>query len=177
MSGLHPVARAFALVAATCVMLGVRCAPAGEAGSSADPAVEFVRDRHGGLCPSPDGGGAPCGLTVVVRDDGTWSAVGTPPPAPPSGTVRPGAASELAAIVDDGWEALTARAFTGVCPTAYDGSELAYTVRRIPRGAAAPLADADIRDVRSCTYDLGHPAAQGVLRSLDELWQALALPN
>ncbi len=88
MKGLRLVARAFALVAATCVMLGVRCAPAGEAGSSADLAVEFVLDRHGGLCPTPDGGGALCGLTVVVRDDGTWSAAGTPPPTPPSAARR-----------------------------------------------------------------------------------------
>ena len=171
------MARAFALAAATCLMLVAACAPDVETRSSAELAVEFVFDRHGGLCPTPDGGGALCRLTVVVRDDGTWSAVGTPPPALPGGTVRPGAASELAAIVDDGWEALTTRAFTGVCPTAYDGSELAYTVRRIPQGAAAPFADADIRDVRSCTHDLGHPAAEVVLRSLDDLWQALALPN
>ena len=169
--------RAFAGAAATCLTLGMRCAPEGEAPARADVAVEFELDRRGGLCPGPDGGGALCRLTVVVRDDGTWSAVGTPPPTRPGGAVRSGSASELAAIVDEGWEALTARAFTGTCPTAYDGSELTYTVRRIPRGPSAALADADIREVRSCTHDLTHPAAQAVLLRLGDLWRALALPE
>ena len=139
--------------------------------------VEFVLERRGGLCPGPDGDGAPCWLTVVVRDDGTWSAVGTPPPEPPGGAVPTGSASELAAIFDVGWEVLTARAFIGICPTAYDGSEVAYAVRRIPKGATAVLADADVREVRSCSHDLSRPAAQAVLHRLDDLWRALDLPG
>ncbi len=171
------VGRTFAIAAATCLALGMRCAPDGEPSWPVDVAVEFVLDRRGGLCPGPDGSGSTCRLTVVVRDDGTWSATGTPPPTPPGGSVRTGSASELAAIVGEGWEALTARAFTGTCPTAYDGSELAYTVRRIPRGPDATSADADIREVRSCTHDFAHPAAQVVLIRLGDLWRALALPG
>ncbi len=170
-------ARTGAVALATCLTLGMRCAPESAAGSSAEMAIEFVLDRSGGLCPGPDGSGASCRLMVVVRDDGTWSAVGTPPPTPPAGAVPTGSASELAAIVEEGWEVLTARAFTGVCPTAYDGSEVAYTVRRIPQGATAAFADAEVREVRSCTHDFGHPAAQAVLHRLDDLWRALALPG
>ena len=171
------VVRAFEVAAATCLTLGIGCAPDREGSSRVDVAIEFVLDRHGGLCPGPDGGGAPCRLTVVVRDDGTWSAMGMPPSTPPGGTVRTGSASELAAIVDEGWEALTAKAFTGTCPTAYDGSEFAYAVRRVPRGPSATSANADIREVRSCTHDLAHPAAQTVLLRLGDLWRALALPD
>lgn len=171
------VPRALAIATPILLALVVGCAPNEEVRSGVDAAVEFVFDRRGGLCPSPDGGGALCRLTVVVRDDGTWSAGGSPPATPPSGSVPRGAASELAAVVDEGWEALTARAFTGDCPTAYDGSEVSYAVRRLPQGASASFADADVREVRSCTYDLSHPAAREVLGRLEELWRELALPG
>lgn len=167
--------RSAPLLAVTCLLVG--CGGSGGARSNAAVAVEFVFDRHGGLCPSPDGGGDLCRLRVVVRDDGTWVAEGTPPPEPIGGVVRPGSASELAAIVDSGWEALTSRPFTGTCPVAYDGSEVAYTVRRIPQGASAPFADADIREVRSCTHDFGHAEAEAVIRRLEALWRELALPS
>jgi len=164
-----------AIIAATCLLLG--CGGSGGAGSNADMAVEFVFERHGGLCPSPDGGGELCRLSVVVHDDGTWVADGAPPPEPTGGLVREGSASELAAIFDGGWEALTARPFTGTCPVAYDGSEVSYTVRRIPQGASAAFADADIREVRSCTHDLGHTEAEAVIQALESLWRELALPS
>jgi len=153
------------------------CGGSGDVGSNAAVAIEFVFDRHGGLCASPDGGGDLCRLRVVVHDDGTWAAEGAPLPEPIGGMVRPGAASELATIVDGGWEALTARPFTGTCPVAYDGSEVAYTVRRIPQGASAPFADADIREVRSCTHDFGHAEAVAVIRRLEALWRELDLPS
>jgi hypothetical protein len=150
-----------------------------DGGSPAPPdgGVEFVIERSGGLCPSPDGGGAVCRLTVVVTDDGSWDAGGSPPPNTAGGALPTGSASRLAAIFDGGWEALTAQQFTGTCPTAYDGQEVSYTVRRLPRGEAASLADADVREIRSCTYDLDHPAAQAVISRLNELWRSLELPG
>ena len=143
----------------------------------ADVAIEFVLERSGGLCPSPDGGGAVCRLTVVVTDHGAWNAGGSPPPGTGDGSLPVGSASRLAAIFDGGWEALTAQRFTGTCPTAYDGQEVSYTVRRLPRGSAAPFADADIREVTSCTYDLSHPGAQAVIGDLNQLWRSLELPG
>ena len=152
------------------------CSAGSVGGAGQEVAVEFLYERHGGLCPSPDGGEL-CRLRVEVRDDGRWSAAGAPTPRPSGGAVRPGAASELASILEDGWASLTARPFTGLCPTAYDGSEVGYTVRRIPMGPDAPLADADVRDVRSCSYDLTHPPARAVLADLEALWRELDLPG
>lgn len=139
--------------------------------------VEFAVARSGGLCITADEAGALCGLTIVVRDDGTWRAEGTMPPAPAEGSVAEGAASRLASIVDDGWDALTARPFTGTCPIAYDGQETIYTVRRIPTGPGAELADAAVREIASCTYDLKHADARAVLERLDETWRHLGLPD
>ena len=139
--------------------------------------VEFVLAREGGLCATADGGAALCQLRIVVRDDGTWRATGTEPPAPAEGTVASGAASRLAAVVEGGWEALTARPFTGTCPSAYDGQEVWYAVRRLPSGPGAELADAVVREVRSCTYDLEHIEARRVLQRLEEVWRELGLPG
>lgn len=150
---------------------------ASEGGPQPSVNVEFVLERSGGLCPSPDGGGAVCRFTAVISDDGTWTATGSPPPATAGGTVPTGAASEFAAVLEAEWEALTSWEFTGICPTAYDGQEVVYTVRRLPTGAVAPFADADVRELRSCTYDLGSPPAQEVLVRLEELWRSLGLPG
>ena len=166
-----------AVLAATCLALGAGCGPDDGTPATSDGSVEFVLHRFGGLCPGPDGGGALCRFMVVVRDDGTWSDGGDPAPAAVGGTVRIGAASELASIFDDGWDALTARAFTDTCPTAYDGMEVTYAVRRLPRGPTAELADADIREVRSCTHDLSHRAARVVLDRISALWRELGLPE
>lgn len=147
----------------------------GRAAASRDT-VEFVRAREGGLCFTPEGG-ALCQLRIVVADDGRWRATGTEPPAPAVGTVVEGAASRLAAVLDAGWEALTARPFTGTCPSAYDGQETWYAVRRLPTGPGAELADARVRELRSCTYDLEHAEARRVLQRLEDLWRELGLPE
>lgn len=164
------------ILTATCLALGAGCAPDGEAAPTVGIAVEFVFERFGGLCPGPDGGGAMCRFRVVVRDDGTWSGEEVQS-GPTGGSLPAGSASRLASVFDDGWEALTSRAFTGTCPTAYDGSEVMYAVRRLPQGASAELADAAVREVRSCTYDLSHPAARAVLDRLADVWRELGLPD
>jgi hypothetical protein len=169
--------RSAVIGAGLCVAFGWGCAPAGGGKRGVDHVVEFVYERQGGLCPTPDGGGELCRLRVEVLDDGTWTAVGAPAPAGSGLAVRPGAASELAVIFDEGWEALTAGPFIGICPAAYDGSEVAYSVRRIPAGPDAALADADVREARSCTHDFTHPRAKAVLDQLQVLWRELGLPE
>jgi len=158
-----------------CFTLVSGCAPRGETPPTSNVAVEFVFERFGGLCPGPEGGGAICRFRVVVLDNGTWNGAGASP-GPVGGIVPAGSASRLAFIIEDGWEALTSRPFMGTCPTAFDGSEVTYTVRRIPQGAGAELADAVIREVRSCTHDLSQPAARAVLSRLTEAWRELGLP-
>jgi hypothetical protein len=166
-----------ACVAATGLLLAA-CAGAGDGSAAAlDTTVEFVLARAGGLCVPADGDAALCELMLVVRDDGTWEATGNQPPAPAEGAVAAGAASRLAAVVESGWEALTARPFTGTCPSAYDGQEVWYAVRRLPTGPGAELADAVVREVRSCTYDLEHTEARRVLQQLEELWREFGLPG
>ncbi len=159
-------------------LLLAACANAADGRAAApDTSVEFVLGRQGGLCLDAEGEAALCQLSVVVRDDGTWEATGTERPAPAEGTVAAGAASRLAAVIDQGWDVLTARPFTGTCPSAYDGQEVWYAVRRLPTGPGAEPADADIREVRSCTYDLEHPEARHVVERLEELWRELGLPG
>jgi hypothetical protein len=170
------------LVAALGAGLGGACARSdGEPASGQRAAneltwtVEFVKGRHGGLCVN-HGGGALCRVEITVRDDGTWSAVGTQPPAPAEGTTEEGAATRLAAIVESEWDALTARPFTGTCPMAYDGQEMFYIVRRLPTGEGAELADADVRQLRSCTHDFEYPSARRALDRLEAEWTVLDLP-
>lgn len=138
--------------------------------------VEVQVARSGGLCAGPDGGGA-CGSTIVVRDDGTWSASGFPEPEVPEGSVASGTATELAGILESGWEDLTAREFTGTCPVAYDGQEVSYTIRRLPRGPGAERADAIVRQIRSCTYDLEHRSAARWIERFRDRWEELGLPD
>jgi hypothetical protein len=91
--------------------------------------------------------------------------------------VEAGAATALAAILEGGWAALTARPFTEICPPAYDGSELVYTLRRLPVGEGAEPADASVRQLGSCTYDLGHPEALAIMERFEEAWLELGLPR
>ena len=165
-------ARGAGLAQALSLALLAACAPPiPEEAAGPSERVEFEFGRVGGLCASPDGGGAPCELRIVVRDDGTWEGT------PGSGTVTPGAATELATIVDDRWRAFTATAFTGTCPVAYDGQEFYFLVRRLPAGEGAAQADAEVREVRSCLYDLEHSDAVAALAMITEVWSVLGLPG
>lgn len=156
--------------------LALAAACASGPGFDRDHVVEVELAWSGGLCAGPEGGGA-CGSTILVRDDGTWSASGFPEPDPSRGTVASGAATELADILESGWDDLTARDFTGTCPVAYDGQEVIYTVRRLPRGQGAERADASVRQIRSCTYDLEHRSAAGWIERFHERWNELGLPG
>ena len=138
--------------------------------------VEVEITREGGFCVGPEEGG-PCRTSVVVADDGSWRVDGFPPPEEPEGTVPVGAASELAALLERGWEDLTERPFTGTCPIAYDGQEIIYTIRRIPRGPGAERADMSVQELRSCTYDLEHIEARRWVIAFAERWEELGLPG
>ncbi|MDX1492753.1 MAG: hypothetical protein R3253_01670 [Longimicrobiales bacterium] len=116
-------------------------------------------------------------MTVTVHDDGRWTASGFPEPDASAGTVPEGAASELAAILDEAWGELTARPFTGTCPLAYDESERFWVIRRLPRGPGAERTDADVRELRWCSYDLERPTAQRWLDAFEERWRELGLPD
>lgn len=135
-------------------------------------ALEFVRLEHGGLCAT-----GPCRVEVTVGDDGTWTASGTSPTGPDRGRVEPGAASRLAAVLEEHWEALTTAPFQGTCPTAYDGQETVYVVRRAG-GEGAEAGDEEVlRELPSCTWDLERPEAARALERLEETWRQLGLPR
>ena len=174
--------KGYPAVVAVAVLLLASCTteggvePAPVAAPATDAIVEFVIGREGGLCVTKKGGTL-CRVVLTVRDDGTWEATGVLPPAPAKGDVEAGAASRLSAILESGWEALTAQPFTGTCPSAYDGQELWYAVRRLPTGENAELADADVRELRACIYDLENPGARAVLERLEALWRELELPE
>lgn len=124
----------------------------------------------------PEGGGG-CEAVVTVTDEGSWTAGGYPAPETSTGSLPDGAASELAAILEDGWEDLTGAAFTDTCPVAYDGQEQYYVIRRLPAGPGAELADASVREIRSCTYDLERPEARRWLAAFERRWRELGLPQ
>ena len=137
--------------------------------------AEFEYWRAGGLCPTDDGG-ATCEIRVIVRDDGTWSATGVPEP-PSEGTLPLGAASALTTVFQNAWRDLTEVPFTGTCPTAFDGQEYGYVVREIPIGPGAERADARVREVRTCWYDLER--YDGLMRrnQIETAWIALKPPE
>ena len=168
------------LVALTLLLAGLATGCSEEPAPVATPAehamVEFVVGREGGLCVTKEGGTL-CRVVLTVRDDGTWEATGVPPPAPAQGNVEAGAGSRLAAVLENGWAALTTQPFTGTCPSAYDGQELWYAVRRFPVGENAELADAEVRELRACVYDLENPGARAVLDRLETVWRELGLPE
>lgn len=150
----------------------------GEPASQSSPEwrIEVQKGRYGGLCLGPEGGGG-CQSVVTVTDDGTWTATAYPAPERPTGSLPGGAASELAAILEDGWTDLTGAPFTDTCPVAYDGQEQFYVIRRLPTGPSAERADADVRELRSCTYDLDRPEARRWIDAFEERWRELGLPE
>jgi len=165
------------LLALVCVSATWACVPGPATSTSPDWIVEVQRGRYGGLCLDPAAGGGGCQVTVTVHDDGRWSIEGFPEPTLAAGTVASGAASELAAILEEGWSDLTATPFTGTCPVAYDGQEAFYVVRRLPTGPGAERADADVRELRSCTFDLETPDASRWMDAFLRRWQELGLPE
>ena len=153
------------------------CAPDPKPSSGPTWEVQVEYGSTGGLCMGPDDGGGACRRTVLVRDDGTWSASGRPPPPDSAGTAEPGAATALATLLEEGWNDLTSAPFTGTCPVAYDGAEFFYTLRKLPRGPGAERADAVILHLRSCSHDLEHAAAAPWIAAFHRNLEELGLPQ
>ena len=131
------------------------------------------RHSRGGLCPWGS-----CRAGVAVDDGGRWWTTGGRDSDSAGGAAPPGAATRLAAAVEERWDALTSRAVAGTCPTAYDGPETVWTVRRVTPGAAGGPADTTVaRELASCTWDLGHREAAAALDELRGLWAELGLPS
>ncbi len=162
-----------ALGALLCLIwLGAGCASPAE---RTRWAAEFEYFRRGGTCDTQDGP-VPCGLRVVVRDDGTWSASGVPG-APAEGTLPLGAASELAVLFSQSWRYFTEVPFTGVCPTETGGEEYGYVERRIPYGPGADELEPRVREVRSCVHDLERYDSLVKRNQIATAWIALRPPE
>ena len=145
---------------------GTTTSAAAEASEHRDVA-EVILSRHGGLC--PQGG---CRYEVVAsEEDGTWTASGTGY-SPGRGEVAPSAVADLAELIVSRFDELTAEPFSGDCPTAYDGQELAVTVRLLPRGPDAHLRDAQVVHTTSCTHDWPDPLVEEISRR----WQEAGMP-
>lgn len=160
------------LAAAGVVGTGVACAAAPS--PQEGPRYEVARYSSGGLCPEQ-----PCGIQIVVGDEGSWTATGFRAPEPGAGEIPPGAATRLAEAIEARWGALTAEPFTAACPTVYDGSEIVWVVRRLPSagGTGTPGDTVTVvRELASCTWDLDADPAAAALDEVRAIWEALGLP-
>jgi len=148
--------------------------PSPQEGPRSEARYEVERYSYGGLCPE-----GPCGIRIVVGDEGSWTATGFQAPEPGPDELPPGAATRLAEAIEARWDALTAEPFRAACPTVYDGQEVVWTVRRLPSaGGSATPADtaAVVRELASCTWDLEADPAAAALDDVRALWEELGLP-
>ena len=117
---------AIVLLLAACASPG---APStGPAASASNPAATPVPsgtlasvEQRGGECPA-----ATCGTTVYLDFDGRIHVAAKPPNDLGTATAAQVQALQVAIAATD-FNALRKPAFSGTCPTAYDGQELAFT--------------------------------------------------
>lgn len=155
-------------------MLGTGVACTASPSPQEGPRYEVERYSYGGLCPE-----GPCGIRIVVGDEGSWTPTGFQAPEPGPGELPPGAATRLAEAIEARWDALTTEPFTETCPTAYDGPEIVWTVRRLPPagGTGTPGDTATVvRELASCTWDLDADPAAAALDEVRAVWEELGLP-
>jgi hypothetical protein len=151
---------------------------ASEVPRSQQGVVDVTVEERGGMCAAPDGTGTVCARTVTVTSDGTVTVADVTTTSPePVEQVEPGVALALAEIIENGFDDLTAVKFEGTCPTAVDGVERRITVRRLPGGPQAAMADAAVIAIGSCQHDLTTPEARAVLDRFDGVWDGAALPH
>lgn len=111
-------------------------------------------ERRGGLC--PDGA---CDRTVTLGRDGRIRVSGQPPE--DLGVVPEAHLRALgAAIAATDFAALRRPAFSGICPTAYDGQELVFTF--VTEHGAEHLASCET------ALDLGAPLFRALDAALGE---------
>lgn len=140
--------------------------------------VDVTVEQRGGMCAAPDGTGTTCSRSVTVTSDGAVTVADATMASPePADEVDTAVAVALATIIENGFDDLTAAKFDGTCPTTMDGTERVITVRRLPGGEDAVMADAAVITVASCQHDLTTPAARDVLDAFDEVWQGARLPQ
>jgi len=102
------------------VVIVAACHPGDPASNVVGGGPLLTVETRGGQCVS-----APCGSTVIVERDGSVHAAAKPPNA--LGTIPPDQLTALvAAIKATDFEALKSHAFTGQCPTAFDGQEFIF---------------------------------------------------
>ena len=96
------------------------CQPGGSVSNVVGGGPLLTVETRGGECIN-----APCGSTVIVERDGSVHAAAKPPNA--LGTIP---ADQLTALISaiklTDFEALKSHAFTGQCPTAFDGQEYIF---------------------------------------------------
>lgn len=128
---------AFVAAGAVAVLAGCTSAGTAPARSSAEPTVApgpistptssapatFLASRTetGGMCPNGE-----CESTFAVSSDGAWYLVSSTMNR--SGWLAPATVASLTSAVTS-TSILSAPAFTGTCPIAYDGSEVIYSWR------------------------------------------------
>ena len=98
-------------------------------------AVLVSRSQVGGLC-----AGGPCSSVFAVRGDGRWEATDRDEVVA-GGSVPTAILSDLA-VATETTALLSAPAFTGTCPTAFDGVEVTYAWTS-PDGAAHLVSSCD----------------------------------
>ena len=151
---------------------------ASEVPRSQQGVVDVTVEERGGMCAAPDGTGTVCARTVTVTSDGTVTVADVTTTSPePVEQVEPGVALALAEIIEKGFDDLAAVKFEGTCPTAVDGVERTITVRRLPGGPQAAMADAAVIAIGSCQHDLTTPKARAVLDRFDDVWDGADLPR
>lgn len=149
-----------------------------EGPSASQGVVDVTVEESGGMCAAPDGTGTACRRAVTVTSDGLVTITDATAASPePAGEVDGEVARALATIIENGFDALTATKFPGTCPTAMDGVERTITVRRLPGGEDAAMADAAVITVASCQHDLTTAEAREVLDRFDEVWEGARLPE
>ena len=108
----------FLLLAAMAIV--VACQPGASISNVVGTGPLLTVETRGGECV-----GVPCGSTVIVERDGSVHAAAKPPNA--LGTVPPDKLAALtSAIGATDFAALKSHAFTGQCPTAFDGQEFIF---------------------------------------------------
>ncbi|NHA68375.1 hypothetical protein [Phycicoccus flavus] len=112
------------------------------------PDVLAALQRRGGMCPDN-----PCGSSLVVTADGTWTRTGVAKAQDGSGELTDVQLEALRRAVGD-TRLGEASAFDGTCPTAYDGQEVVVSWR----------VDGRLRTAASCTVEF--PATDPLLRVL-----------
>lgn len=148
---------------------GCSAAEPGALGGAARVRLEWL----GGACPEETVAAGPCSRWIEASErHQSWLAQSTPLGAPETGSVAPERIAELARWLDHVWDDVTARAFTGTCPTATGGQEFIVSVGWIPPEPEVRVLGADVRTTSTCTHEWPADFAEELLAR----WEDAGLP-